>query len=163
MALARHGGRPAPGPLAMLRAIASNPLILACIAGLAVNLAGIALPHLVVEPLATLARATLALGLLAVGAGLAPAAVLDRPRLVLGATAMKLVAKPLLGLALGWLAGLDGAALGMVALVCGVPTATSSYILARLLGGDAELMAGLITATTLMALVTLPLILALAG
>jgi predicted permease len=40
-----------------------------------------------------------------------------------------------------------------------VPTATSSYILARLLGGDAELMAALITTTTVAALATLPLVL----
>jgi hypothetical protein len=163
IALAQHGGRRAPGPLAMLRALVSNPLILACVAGIAASLAGLRLPSLVVEPLAMLARATLALGLLAVGAALAPGTVLGRPWLVLAAGALKLVAKPLLGLGLARLAGLDGTALGMVALVCGVPTATSSYILARLFGGDAELMAGLITATTLAALLTLPLMLALAG
>jgi hypothetical protein len=42
------------------------------------------------------------------------------------------------------------------------PVATSAYILARQLGGDAGLMANIITVTTLASLVTLPLI-ALAG
>jgi malonate transporter len=163
LALARHGSGGAPGLLAMARVLAGNPLILACLLGLAVNLAGLGLPPLVAEPLAMLARATLALGLLAVGAGLLPRAVLGRPLLVLLAAALKLLVKPLVGIGLGWLAGLEGTALGMVALVCGVPTATSSYILARLLGGDAALMAGLITATTLLAFLTLPPMLALAG
>ena len=43
-----------------------------------------------------------------------------------------------------------------------MPTATSSYILARLLGGDAELMAALVTTTTVAALVTLPAMLSVA-
>jgi predicted permease len=162
-ALASHGTGSAVGPLAVLRSLAGNPLILACLAGLVVNLTGLRLPPLVIEPLGMLARATLALGLLAVGAGLQPRSVLGRSLLVLVAALLKLVVKPLIGLLLGRLAGLEGMALGMVALVCGVPTATSSYILARLLGGDAQLMAGLITATTLLALLTLPLVLALVG
>lgn len=161
--LARHGRAVVPGPLAMLRGIVANPLILACAAGIAVNASRIELPVLVGEPLLILSRATLALGLLTVGAGLAPAAALHRPLVVLGATFAKVVVKPLVAIGLGRLAGLDPLALGVVALACGVPTATSSYILARLLGGDAELMAGLITATTLAALLTLPVMIALAG
>jgi hypothetical protein len=43
------------------------------------------------------------------------------------------------------------------------PTATSSYILARQLGGDAKLMAGILTAQTGAAMVTLPVVLTLAG
>jgi malonate transporter and related proteins len=68
-----------------------------------------------------------------------------------------------LGVALALLVGLTGAPVEVVALAGAVPTATSSYILARLLGGDAELMAALVTATTLAALVTLPLVMRLAG
>jgi malonate transporter len=161
-ALARHGGGTRPGITATLRAILGNPLILACIAGSGVNASGLALPPLVSEPLSILSRATLALGLLAVGAGLTPRAALRRPLIVLGTTIAKLVAKPLLAIGIGTLMGLDPTVLGVAALACGVPTATSSYILARLLGGDAELMAGLITATTLGAMLTLPLVLALA-
>ncbi len=55
----------------------------------------------------------------------------------------------------------SGAPLGVVVLAVGAPTATASYILARLLGGDAELMAAIVAATTLGALVTLPLVLSL--
>jgi predicted permease len=49
-----------------------------------------------------------------------------------------------------------------IAILCAsVPGATSAYILARQLGGDAQMMAGMITATTVAALVTMPLVLAL--
>jgi predicted permease len=42
-----------------------------------------------------------------------------------------------------------------------VPTATSAYILARQMGGDAELMAAIITAQTLLSMLTLPVVLML--
>ena len=53
-----------------------------------------------------------------------------------------------------------GTAAFVAVLFNGLPTATSAYILARQLGGDATLMASLITAQTLLAMLTLPLVLA---
>jgi hypothetical protein len=161
-ALARHGTARRAGPSQFARAVGSNPLILACLLGIALNGAGIDLPLLVREPLALLGRATLALGLLTVGAGLRPALVADRSRLVAATTAAHLLLKPALGLVLAMAAELSGAAFEVVALACAVPTATSSYILARLLGGDAVLMAALVTTTTVAALATLPAALAVA-
>ena len=160
-ALARHGSAGRAGPAAFARAVATNPLIVACIAGIALNLSGLGLPTLVADSLTILGRATLALGLLTVGAGLRPTMVADRPMLILATTAAHLLLRPTVGVALALLLGLGGAALEVVALACAVPTATSSYILARLLGGDAELMAALVTTTTVAALLTLPLVLAM--
>lgn len=160
-ALARHGRAERTGPAAFLRAMLSNPLILACILGGGLNLAGAGLPTLLGEPMALLGRATLGLGLLTVGAGLRPAAMAGRPLLILGTTAAHLLLKPVIAIALALMLGLSGPALGVAALACAVPTATSSYILARLLGGDAPLMAALVTATTVAALGTLPVILGL--
>lgn len=161
VALARHGRAERLGVGGTLRALLTNPLLLAPAAGVAANLAGLELPRLVAEPLRLLGQATLPLGLLAVGAALRLEAVAGRPLLLAGATLGKLLVMPAVATGIGLLAGLDGTALGMVLLVTGVPTATSSYVLARLLGGDAELMAALITATTVAAMVTLPLLLAL--
>lgn len=161
-ALARHGTGGRTSLLGFGRAVATNPLIVACILGVAVNLSGLSLPAPLREPLAIMGRATLALGLLTVGAGLRPAAVAGQPAAILATTVAHLLLKPALGLGLAFLMGLGGTALGVVALACAVPTATSSYILARLLGGDAALMAALVTTTTAGALVTLPLVLALA-
>jgi hypothetical protein len=161
-ALARHGRAGRAGPAAFARAVATNPLILACLLGIALNLAEVNLPALVREPLAILGRATLALGLLAVGAGLRPALMADRGGLVALTTAGHLLLKPAIGTALALGAGLAGTPVEVVALACAVPTATSSYILARLLGGDAVLMAALVTTTTVAALATLPAVMALA-
>jgi malonate transporter len=161
-ALARHGTAGHAGPARFTRAVASNPLILACLAGIGLNWSGIGLPHLLGEPMAILGRATLALGLLTVGAGLRPAMVGDRGHVVALTTAAHLLLKPALGLTLALAAGLSGTPVEVVALACAVPTATSSYILARLLGGDAALMAALVTSTTLAALASLPAVMALA-
>ena len=46
-------------------------------------------------------------------------------------------------------------------LFCALPVATSSFILARQLGGDAPLMANLCAVQTLLAMVSLPLVLLL--
>jgi predicted permease len=163
VALARHGSAGPVGVWSLPRAVATNPLILACLAGVTLNLSGLRLPAIVAEPLALLGRATLALGLLTVGAGLRPAHALGRAGLVGLTTMTHLVLRPALGVGLALLLGLRGAPVEVIALAGAVPTATSSYILARLLGGDAELMAALVTATTLAALLTLPLVLTAAS
>lgn len=160
-ALARHGGTGSRGSVAFARAVATNPLILSCLAGVAFNLSGLGLPAPAADTLAILGRATLALGLLTVGAGLRPAMIADRPLVILATTAGHLLLRPAIGVAIALALGLSGTTLQVVALACAVPTATSSYILARLLGGDAELMAALVTTTTVAALATLPLVLAL--
>jgi hypothetical protein len=62
-----------------------------------------------------------------------------------------------------WLLGIQGLPLVVAVLAGAVPTAASSYILARQMGGDAPLMANLITAQILLAIVTLPAMMWLAG
>jgi predicted permease len=104
-ALARHGT--ARGGLAVLtRALLTNPLLIACVLGIAWNLSGLALPTTLDELLRMLGRATLALGLLAVGAGLQSAATVKRPGLLLAVCAIKLIIMPLLAYGLGKLMGL---------------------------------------------------------
>jgi malonate transporter len=49
----------------------------------------------------------------------------------------------------------------MLVLFHSQPTSTSSYVLARQMGGDHELMAGILTTQTLLAIVTIPAMLAL--
>jgi hypothetical protein len=82
---------------------------------------------------------------------------------VLLTSALKLAVMP--ALMLGWCIFFDVTGLPrLVVILCGaVPGATSSYILARQLGGDASLMASLITGGTILAAVTMPLVLWLAS
>ena len=139
------------------RALARHPIILATLAGLLFNLSGLPLPVPLAATLDILADAALALGLLCVGGGLQFSRDHVRP-LLLGATsALKLLALPLLAVLIcRWLrasAPVTVAACFYAAL----PTASNAYIMARQMGGDAPLMASLVTWQTLFAAATVPL------
>ncbi|MGM0639576.1 MAG: AEC family transporter, partial [Pseudomonadota bacterium] len=90
-------------------------------------------------------------------------ALLRLDRGVWATNLIKLGLMPALVLAFAVTLGLDPVSRDVVLLFAALPTATSAYILARQLGGDAEMMAALITAQTLLAMATLPLWLRLAG
>ncbi len=144
-------------------ALVKNPLILACLAGIGLNLSGVGLPGWSQETVALLGRAALPLGLVAVGVALRPVALLRLDRGVMATNGIKLLLMPALVLLLAWLVGLDPVSRDVALLFAALPTATSAYILARQLGGDAELMAAIITGQTLLAMLTLPFWLRLAG
>lgn len=144
-------------------ALVKNPLILACLAGIGLNLSGIGLPGWSEDTVGLLGRAALPLGLVAVGVALRPAALLRIDRGLLATNSIKLLLMPALVLVLAWALGLDTVSRDVALLFAALPTATSAYILARQLGGDAELMAAIITGQTLLAMLTLPLWLQLAG
>ena len=67
--------------------------------------------------------------------------------------------KPLLFLGLAFLMGLtdDWVLVGL--LLTSVSTAASSYILARQLDGDAQLMAGIVAVQTVLSIVSVPMVL----
>ncbi|MGE4281684.1 MAG: AEC family transporter [Magnetospirillum sp.] len=157
-----HGdGQRGLGPT--LAAIAKNPLIIACLLGAALNLTGIGLPPIIGPLLKILAQASLALGLLCVGAGLDLGAVRGAGRVVAASLGLKLLALPLAVGGLGWMFGLRGVPLAASTLYAAVPVATNAYVLARQLGGDFKLAAAIITASTLVAAATLPIATLLIG
>lgn len=163
LALVRWG-RPAAGPsgrLRMIGAVLTNPLILACAIGIGLNIGGVGLPPLVGPTLDVLGRAALPIGLLAVGAGLDPVAAVRAGGIVAWSSALKLVALPCLTLALAQALGLDDVARAIVVLYASVPVSASAYVMARQMGGDAPLLAGAISASTLAAFVTMPIVLTL--
>ncbi len=134
-----------------------NPLIIGCVVGIALNISGVGLPGWSDPLLGLIARAALPLGLIAVGVALRPAALARSGRAFWASTAVKLALLPALTLLLSFVLGLDTVSRDVALLFTAVPTATASYILARQLGGDSELMAALITGQTLIAMLTLPL------
>ena len=83
------------------------------------------------------------------------------PPAVVAASALKLVAMPVATWGCCRLLGVEGVAAATAVLFTAAPISASSYVLARQLGGDAPLMAGLITITTILAALTMPLALAL--
>ncbi|MFC5303095.1 AEC family transporter [Azospira restricta] len=149
--LARHGDA------GVWREIARNPLIWATLGGLVLNLAGFEPPRPLATFLGRLADASIALGLLAVGAALR----LQGQNGVRGASLylvlVKLLAVPAAALLLGRWLGLSGIYYGVAVLFASLPTASSAYILAMRMGGDGRSVAWIISATTLASMATMPL------
>ena len=156
--LMRNNGQSA-NVATLARQLAMNPLILACIVGIAVQAIGLPLPKVATTTIDLLGKAALPLGLLAVGASLDLGNALARPAPVVTAMLLKLAIMPLIVAAGATALGVTGPA-QVAALICAaVPGAPSSYILARQLGGDAPLMANITTAQTLAAMLTMPILL----
>ncbi|MBA2401635.1 MAG: AEC family transporter, partial [Bradyrhizobium sp.] len=156
--LSRFAGA-TPAPLSsVLGNVVRNPLILATVAGALLKLAGVRLPHPVIEGLNLLGQATLATGLLCVGAAVDLKGLKMSVPVLLAGAASKLIAAP----AVMWLAslllGVSALPLAVGVICLAAPLTTSAYILARQLGGDATLAANLVSVTTLISLATYPVV-----
>ncbi|MEO1038164.1 MAG: AEC family transporter [Pseudomonadota bacterium] len=143
--------------------IITNPLIIACLAGAAANALQLFQTGPVADTAELAGRAALPLILLCVGAGLDFTALKTRPSLLTLAVTLKLIVAPLVFYALGRMLGVEGLALTILTAVGATPGAVASYVLARELGGDARLTAGHVTATTLLAFLSLPFWIAFAS
>lgn len=163
--LLRHGERPWRGrvPARVVREVASNPIILACVLGVAIGWSGIALPWLPDRLLALVAASALPIGLLTVGAGLEFAALGTRRGALAIAVAAKLALMPAVMLAATALVGLEARAAAIVVLFAALPASPAAYVMTRQLGGDGPLMAGTIAVTTVVSAFSLPAWIAIAA
>ena len=157
LVLSAHSGKSVT-VTGIARGLMANPLILGCLIGIGLNLSGIGLPWGSAAVLDILARAALPLGLLAVGAGLRLEGLL-RPALLVATSGLKLLALPALAALLcgvvqpGWIET------AVLITFAALPGSSTAYILARQMGGDASLIAAIVTVETGLALVTLPVVL----
>ncbi len=154
--LARGGSR------AMVREIATNPLVLACVIGIAWGGLRLPLPDLAAVTLSRLGAAALVTGLLCVGAALTPRVPRETVGYVGYVLAVKLLALPVVAWFAARAAGLSGDALRVAMVFAALPTAPAAYILTVRLGGDARTAAALVALSVIVGLVTLPAWLALA-
>ncbi|RDE10431.1 AEC family transporter [Pelagibacterium lacus] len=160
LVFARHGTRQ-PDALGVVRSIVFNPLILGCAGGVLLRLTGIALPAGIEGFMQAMGQAALPIGLLCVGAALNWDALGRGMRPALVATLARFLLIPALTAAICLMTGLTGPAALVLLLIQCLPTASSAYVMARQLGGDAPLMAGIIAFQTVVGVVTVPLTLLL--
>lgn len=164
LVFARYGSQGRLSPKKIAWQLAINPLVVACVAGIALQVSGIGLPPMIEPVLKALGQASLPLGLLCVGAALEFSAAKNWLNPVGASSVVKFGLMPLATLGACHAFGLSGPAAIAALLFQTLPTASSSYIMARQLGGDAPLMAGIVAAQTLLATIFLPLsVLVLAG
>ncbi len=140
--------------------VIQNPIIIGCAIGWAINTLSIPMPDWLMTFLSILDRGTLPIALLCIGAGLV--IVMERSRILAMGTAviLKLCIMPVIAIFLCHQFGVTGLPLAIIVLYGGAPASPASYILARQMGGDAPLMAAILSAQTMLAALTLPPVLA---
>lgn len=151
-------GRRRPGGRlrATLRKVLANPLIIATVAGLLAKACGIAIPNTAETLFAHLGNASLAMGLLCIGAGLRLHAFKDHLPLITASTLCRLLVVPAVACGVAALAGLGPVEAGVAILFAALPTAQSCYVMTASMKGDAASVANVTTAQTLAAMATLP-------
>ncbi|MBB3019833.1 hypothetical protein FHR70_002898 [Microvirga lupini] len=159
----RFAGQPRRSPWDILRSFVTNPFIWSCAVGLTLNLLAPPLPKPVAIYIDIIGRAALAAGLLIVGAGL-DIRRLARPGLPHALSGgLKLVLLPIMAGTLANLVGVTGNDMTVTIIAASVPSASASYVLARQMGGNAGLMAEILTLQTLLALLSMPVLISLLG
>ncbi len=148
--LARHGGH------SYSRELLRNPLILATVAGLIANVAGLRLPDAVTTTLQRIGLAALPLGLMAVGAGLHLGGLKASPRLAAALLALRHAALPAVACGIAVALDLSPPQRAILVLFAALPTSSSTYVLAARMGGNGAFVAGIVTLSTLLGMLSIP-------
>jgi len=144
-------------PIKLVLKILSNPLIVGCLVGIAINLAGISLWQPIAEGLSLLGKASLGITLITVGAGLKLTGLeATRIKLLLSCF-LKLVFMPALVLIIALFMNISGLELTVLIILASMPTAANGYLLAREMGGDAPLYANASSLQVVLSIVAIPL------
>jgi predicted permease len=161
-ALSTYASGTSPSVRGIARSLITNPFVLSSMVGIFLNATGLGLTGPLEETFDLIGRGALAAALLSAGAGLRFRQLRAAGGTVAAATAVKLLIMP--AFMWGWttLLGVDGLPQAVAIVSGGVPTAAAAYILARKMGGDAPLMALILTAQVLAAAITLPVLITLA-
>ena len=148
--MARHAKKHFGGEL--LR----NPLILTTLAGLTANLIGVQIPFWLEPTVSRIGQASLALGLMAAGAGMQFGSLRSAKTLGIAVLTAKHMGVPILAWIIAQVFRLDTTQTTVLLMFSAVPTASSCYVLAARMGYDGPYVAGLVTLSTLLGMASLP-------
>ncbi|TXH86878.1 MAG: AEC family transporter [Rhodoferax sp.] len=148
--MARHSQR------SMVGELVRNPLIIATVAGLCGGLLGVAIPMWLEPTVSRIGGASLALGLMAAGAGLRLGALHQAKVLAAAVLGIRHLLLPLVAALLARGLGLPPLETTVLLAFSALPTASSSYVLATRMGYDGAFVAGLVTLSTILGVVSIP-------
>lgn len=141
------------------KALLRNPLVLATASGLLANVLGFSIPAWAEPTVTRIGQASLALGLMAAGAGMQLGKVFDtHSKRIVGPAVltMRHLVMPLLAWVMIAVFKLNPTQASVLLVFSALPTASSCYVLAARMGYDASLSAGLVTLSTLLGALSLP-------
>ena len=148
--MARHGKH------SFARELARNPLIIATGSGLAANLLGFTIPDWAAPTVSRISAASLALGLMAAGAGLQFGLLSRGKALSVAVLAIRHLVQPLVAFGMARLFHLSPVQTTVLLAFSALPTASTCYVLAARMGYNGPYVAGLVTLSTLLGMVSLP-------
>ncbi len=148
--MARHAKR------GFARELVRNPLIIATASGLGANLLGFSIPTWMETSVTRIGAASLALGLMAAGAGMQLGAMARAKTLAISVLSIRHLLLPMAAWGLARLFGLSTAETTVLLVFSALPTASSCYVLASRMGYDGAYVAGLVTVSTILGVVSLP-------
>ncbi len=148
--MARHARR------GLMRELLRNPLIIATACGLGANLLGFTLPIWLEPSVSRIGGTSLALGLMAAGAGMQFGALTQAKAMAMALLAIRHFLLPLVALGFSRLFHLDPVQSTILLAFSALPTASSCYVLAARMGYDGAYVAGLVTLSTLLGALSLP-------
>lgn len=149
--MARHAQRGFVGELVR------NPLIIATASGLVANLLGFSIPYWLEPTTTRIGAASLALGLMAAGAGMQLGALARAKTLAVSVLSIRHLLLPVVAAGIARLFGLSAAETTVLMIFSALPTASSCYVLAARMGYDGAYVAGLVTLSTLLGVLSLPM------
>jgi malonate transporter and related proteins len=150
------------GQVGVVRALLANPLVVTTVLALAANLLGFRIPEWLEPTVSRIGAASLAMGLMAAGAGLQLTTLAMNKALTVGVLAIRHFLLPLVALALSLALRLDAVQTAVLLAFSALPTSSSTFVLASRMGYNGAYVAGLVTLSTLLSLASLPFALQLA-
>ena len=148
--MARHAQR------GFLRELVRNPLIIATASGLTANFLGLTLPTWLEPAVSRIGAASLAMGLMAAGAGMQFGALSRAKALAVALLTIRHFVLPIVALGFAHVFHLSGVQTTVLLAFSALPTASSCYVLAARMGYDGAYVAGLVTLSTLLGMASLP-------
>ena len=149
--MARHG------QTGFAAALLRNPLIVGTAAGLAANVMGLSIPDWLEPTVQRIGGSSLALGLMAAGAGMQLGSLAQSRHLTVGVLGIKHALLPLVAWGLVRLLRLDATQATVLLAFSALPTASSCYVLASRMGYNGPYVAGLVTLSTVLGVASLTL------
>lgn len=139
-----------------LRELVRNPLIIGTASGLVANLLGFRMPDVLESSVSRIGAASLALGLMAAGAGLQWGSLRQGKLLSVSVLLIKHLVMPLMALGLSVAFGLSPTQSTILLAFSALPSASTCYVLAARMGYNGPYVAGLVTLSTLAGMLSLP-------
>ena len=143
------------------RELLRNPLIVATATGLAANLLGFTMPVWLEPTVTRIGAASLPLGLMAAGAGMQLGHLSQAKTLAVAVLSIRHLVLPIVALGLSTLFNLSLPQSTILLAFSALPTASSAYVLAARMGYNGGYVAGLVTMSTLLGVLSLPFALGL--